>query len=116
MSGIYIYGMEMPKIGESVTIYPDGRVVRYDTYSGGTIRGKAIPVPEHGDLIEREPILDVMYDRLISKTPEELAEWIESIEPAACPWRDDHGDNCRFAHCRDCWFSWLKSPVDEVGG
>lgn len=54
------------------------------------------------------------HDLLISKTPEELAEWIESIEPSACPWRDDHGDNCRFAHCRDCWLSWLKSPVEEV--
>lgn len=54
------------------------------------------------------------YDLLISKTPEELAEWIESIEPAACPWRDDHGDNCRFTNCHDCWLGWLKAPVEVV--
>ena len=51
---IYIKGMEMPRIGESVTIYPDGRVVRYDTYNGGTIRGEAIPVPPHGRLIDAD--------------------------------------------------------------
>ena len=32
---------------------------------------------------ERKP--QTNYDRLISKTPEELAKWIESMEPAACP-------------------------------
>lgn len=53
------------------------------------------------------------YDHLISKTPDEMTEWIESIEPATCPWRDDHGDNCRFTHCSDCWLDWLKSPVKE---
>lgn len=53
------------------------------------------------------------YDRLVSKSPEELTEWIESIEPAACPWRDDHGDNCRFTHCRDCWLDWLKQEVSS---
>ena len=63
---VLIRGMEMPKIGESVTIYPDGRVVRYDTYSGGTIRGKAIPVPPHGRLIDA----DALYKRFYA---EELA-------------------------------------------
>lgn len=53
------------------------------------------------------------HDLLISKTPEKLVEWIESIEPTACPWRDDHGDNCRFTHCRNCWLDWLKSPADK---
>lgn len=53
------------------------------------------------------------YDRIIGKTPEELAEWIESIEPAACPWRDDHGDNCCFTHCHDCWLDWLKQEATE---
>ena len=57
MSGLYLPGMEMPKIGESVTIYSDGRVVRYDTYSGGTIRGKAIHVPDHGRLIDADAVI-----------------------------------------------------------
>lgn len=54
------------------------------------------------------------YDLLIRKTPEEMVEWIESIEPAACPWRDDHGDNCRFTHCRDCWLDWLNAEANEM--
>lgn len=59
---------------------------------------------------ERKP--QTNYDRLISKTPEELAKWIESMEPAACPWRDDHGDDCPYTNCSDCLLSWLKSPVE----
>lgn len=51
------------------------------------------------------------YDLLMHKTPEELAEWIMSIEPAACPFRDDHGDDCRFTHCRDCWLDWFQRPA-----
>ena len=51
------------------------------------------------------------YGRLVSKSPEEMVEWIESIEPAACPWRDDYGDNCRFTHCRDCWLDWLRQEA-----
>lgn len=53
------------------------------------------------------------YDRLISKTPEELVKWIESIEPAACPFRDDHGDDCPYTHsCEDCWLDWLKQECE----
>lgn len=68
------------------------------------------------DCPDKETPPTTNYDRLISKTPEEMTEWIESIEPSACPWRDDHGDNCRFAHCRECWLSWLKSPVNMEAG
>lgn len=53
------------------------------------------------------------YDLLIRKTPEELAEWIMSIEPAACPFRDDYGDECRFTHCEKCWLDWLKQEAEE---
>lgn len=61
--------------------------------------------------VEIAPVTN--YDRLVSKSPEELAEWIMSIEPAACPFRDDHGDDCRFTHCEKCWLDWLKEVVDE---
>lgn len=50
-------------------------------------------------------------DRLRAMTDEELARWIMSIEPAACPFRDDHGDDCHFTHCRDCWLEWLKQEA-----
>lgn len=65
------------------------------------------------DCLDKKTPPTTNYNRLISKTPEELAEWIESIEPAACPWRDDHGDDCRFTHCLDCWINWLKATVEE---
>lgn len=53
------------------------------------------------------------YDRIRAKSVEEMAEWIMSIEPAACPFRDDHGDDCRFSHCKDCWLDWLKQEARE---
>ena len=52
-------------------------------------------------------------DRLRAMSVEEMAEWIMSIEPAACPFRDDHGDDCRFSHCKDCWIDWLKQEAGE---
>ena len=52
-------------------------------------------------------------DRIRAKSVEEMAEWIMSIEPAACPFRDDHGDDCRFSHCKDCWIDWLKQEAGE---
>ena len=53
------------------------------------------------------------YDSLIQKTPEEMAKWIESIEPAACPSREDHGDDCHFVGtCTECWLDWLKRECE----
>ena len=99
----------MSKTG--ITCYRDGGCGPYEMYScyecpaskSDYVQFKTKPKPQTN------------YDYVISKTPEELTEWIESIEPAACPWRDDHGDNCRFTHCRDCWLDWLKSPVKMDG-
>ena len=54
------------------------------------------------------------YDRLISKTPEELAEWIELIlEPSNCP-DEEMGEACCRTSCEGCWLSWLKSPMKEA--
>ena len=54
------------------------------------------------------------YDRLISKTPEELAEIMEG----ECPPNYPNG-NCREYEkydgnlcCCKCWLDWLKSPVE----
>ena len=55
------------------------------------------------------------YGRIISKTPEEMVKWIMSIEPAACPFREDHGDDCRFTHCEDCWLDWIRQEVSTDG-
>lgn len=55
MSGIYIPGMGMPQRDEVITIYPDGTAHRH--HLGLRLRiseSKAVPVPEHGDLIDRD--------------------------------------------------------------
>ena len=55
---ILIKGMEMPKVGgKIITIYADGRVL----YDGGYI--KAVPVPPHGDLIDKKNLSDDLQRR-----------------------------------------------------
>lgn len=58
---ILIKGMEMPKGNDSIAlfIYPDGVVVMYEMF-GPLGRYTAVPVPPHGDLIER----DAAYDKI----------------------------------------------------
>ena len=60
---ILIKGMEMPKDGNwrSIRIYPDGTIGRPIGFGDYTLveGAKAVPVPEHGDLIDRrEAIID----------------------------------------------------------
>lgn len=60
---------------------------------------------------EREIVRKMMtktnYDRLISKTPEELALFIHNAEAQAA----DIGG----ADTVESWINWLKSPVEEAG-
>lgn len=53
------------------------------------------------------------YDRLISKTPEELAEWIEQLESPKCPTEEMHED-CNKPFCDGCWLEWLRSDGEDV--
>ena len=54
---ILIKGMKMPKsLGVCVTIYPDGRVVNFHGSGQVEVVGTAVPVPPHGDLIERSAV------------------------------------------------------------
>ena len=67
--GVYIKGMKMPKNdGDvlSIDIYPDGNVRLQYNYNLGTI-ATAIPVPYHGDLIDRSEL-------------EEDGEWDEKTD------------------------------------
>ena len=56
---VIIMGMEMPKsLGKNVTIYPDGRVVDYESGKKDIV-GNAIEVPDgHGALIDRMALLE----------------------------------------------------------
>ena len=61
MSGVYIKGMEMPSCGLTVTIYPDGRVVQFIGYGEKKQLGTAIPVPDHGRLIEETVAIETVW-------------------------------------------------------
>ena len=61
MSGIYIPGMEMPKgLGKTITIYPNGivRVWVNNKGSGELLEQRAVPVPDHGRLIDGDALLE----------------------------------------------------------
>jgi len=56
------------------------------------------------------------YDRLVSKTPEELAEWLVAIINHAES--DNCGKSCPlYSYCIESnggMLDWLKAPADEV--
>ena len=57
------------------------------------------------------------YDRIISKSPEELAEFLiqdgdcppERMYPNSCP----NCDRVTPKSCYDCWLDWLKQEAKE---
>ena len=62
MSDILIKGMEMPKKHPvTVTIFPDGISV-VKTISGRRFTATAVPVPPHGDLIDRDACVNYARD------------------------------------------------------
>ena len=65
MSGVYIKGMEMPKGYIDVRIWHDGRVVCQGIRKFGETIATAIPVPDHGRLIDTRPL-----DVISFKSPE----------------------------------------------
>lgn len=68
---VLIKGMEMPK-GKAiaVVIHPDGTAYSAEMFAGVCTKYltdcEAIPVPEHGRLIEAEPIMKYIADGLNS--------------------------------------------------
>lgn len=56
--------------------------------------------------IRRKPKTN--YDLFISKTPEELTEYIRVFFPEVCPPGNCPGED----YCYKCWLDWLKSPVE----
>ena len=63
MSGLYLSGMEMPKEGNEtiLRLMPDGTVL--DQY-GHHLALKAVPVPEHGRLIDADALKGQMERNL----------------------------------------------------
>lgn len=52
---------------------------------------------------------NVPHDRLISKSPEEMAEWVN--RHFVCP--PKHGCPLNESSCAKCWLDWLLSPAKE---
>ena len=78
--GVYIKCIEMPTTEQGVrtiNIYADGVVTNYAEV---TI-GKAVPVPPHGDLIDRNALLDTATIHW-SQTTNESCFPIDEIEDA----------------------------------
>lgn len=56
----------------------------------------------------RKPITN--YDRIISKSPEELAKWLGDKDtcPPEC-WKYLYDD----VDCAECWLAWMKQEASE---
>ena len=69
MSGLYIPNMNYPKVGEVICVFPNGkvqkRIVELSTLYEVVETSEAIPVPDHGRLIDA----DELCDGLVSNHP-----------------------------------------------
>lgn len=78
MSGIYIPGMEPPKPDEVICIYNNGEARKCPLFKQKMIEvSTAIPVPEHGDLIDRAALRESF-----SESIEECHKWAEEMREA----------------------------------
>ena len=85
MSGVYIKGMEMPKNEPMlVKINPDGSVST--TAKNNYRKYEAIPVPEHGDLIDRDALMEHLGDSEYKGAVKRVLIQAPTIIPA------DHAD------------------------
>ena len=86
MSGVYIKGMEMPtKDGVyTLRIWGTGQIERLDGYHSFLLSGvKAVPVPDHGRLIDADELYDTLdggYDLDFDEVPETKAELLAMIK------------------------------------
>lgn len=86
MSGIYLPGMEMPQRDEVITIYPDGTAHRHHLGLRLNLsESKAIPVPDHGDLIDRDK-LEKDLDKYIGgeESRSRFHHWVQ-VQDAVIP-------------------------------
>ena len=55
MSGVYIKGLEIPKVPTRFIVFSDGRIENEDD---AAYKYTAIPVPDHGRLIDADKLID----------------------------------------------------------
>ena len=60
-----------------------------------------------------EPRKPTNYERLIYKSPEEMAEWIaDNLDCAIC--RTVHPDKCGYKACKEIWFEWMSEEAEDA--
>lgn len=69
--------------------------------------GKVAYVPV---VVNVKPPKQSNYDRLISKSPEELADWL-SIYCCRNKTYDAHCET--FGNCKACWLDWLREEATD---
>ena len=83
MNGIYITGISMPEDGwhKVIKIFRDGTVVSY--YDSPEL-GKAIPVPDHGRLIDADAFKKRMMQGAIDAREDALTDeiWLRILDAA----------------------------------
>ena len=113
MSGVYIEGIDMPRDCEylDLVITRDGNVCCYD--AEGVSVAKAIPVPDHGDLIDRDEAADdacLIWGRNSSgdDAAQEIIEHLRKMEAVIPADRSEASpcDNCDERNDVGC--SWCK--------
>ena len=86
MSDVLIRGMEMPKPGQIVLVEIDENGDVFAAYDGGRtklVQYKAVPVPPHGDLIDRDLFIEFIkthYDQWFVEQLEARPTIIEAEE------------------------------------
>lgn len=83
---VLIKGMEMPKLGMVVCIHADGRVTKHFDEFGKMI-GKAVSVPPHGGLIEKNAVFKLIQsmpsvDKLLPVEFMKALQEIPTVIPA----------------------------------
>lgn len=62
--------------------------------------------------IQRKPITN--YDRIINKTPEELADFLYATWKQQDTFSKDVCERCPDTSCQPkCWLDWLKQEAEE---
>ena len=83
-----------------------GAIAEWDSYFGGTRCTRC-------DFVEKPK--PTHYDRFISKTPEELAEWFSHrvvANSVECPPQHGYKHCLEQDGCRACWLDWLRQEAE----
>ena len=66
MSGLYIPNMNYPKVGEVICVFPNGkvqkRIVELSTLCEVVETSEAIPVPDHGRLVDADDAIGHLFN------------------------------------------------------